>query len=186
MKPNPALLLLTLPVAANLSVAASAPAAQVQPADNLTPGGILAAQIREIAGTKDLSQRSKSRQIASAVRLAILTVTTNLKDADQALKAVQDLAAQAAGAAPDFAEVITEAGNDAARHVPLLANVPDVGQKVQDAVLAGLKAAGVAAGEARFDTDSDGPRNSRGNDRDRGDDHEFGGRSDDVIVSPSH
>ena len=97
MKTKPALLLLSLPLstvlAENPARPGPAPAAQVTPATRLTPGAILAAQIREISGTKDLSHASKIRQIASAARLALTTTLTNVKDPEQAVRLALDLAA---------------------------------------------------------------------------------------------
>ncbi len=180
MKTRPALFLLSLPIAAGLAAkddsSVGTPAPNVEKSDQLTPGGILAAQVGEIARTKDLSDHSKSRQIASAVRLAVTTSTTNLKSPEQALNLVLDLATRAAKAAPDFADVITEAALDAVQRVPLLADLAGVKDRVQDAVFAGVKAAAEETGEARFESNPAKPPAAP----------EFGGKTDDVIVSPSH
>ncbi len=189
---KPALLLLSLPLAAGLTARQpSSPAdqsSQVQQDNQLTPGKILAAQVSEIANTKDLSDRSKNRQIASAVRLAITTVTTNLKSTDDALNAVLDLATNAAKAAPEFADVIREAALDAAQHLPQLSDLAGLGGNVQDAVFAGVKAAASDSGRASFESGGGGGTGGAGGPSagTQSANSGFGGQADDVIVSPSH
>jgi hypothetical protein len=189
---KPALLLLSLPLAAGLAAQQPSPPAdqssQVQQDNQLTPGKILAAQISEIANTKDLPVRSKNRQIASAVRLAITTVTTNLKNTDDALNAVLDLVTNAAKAAPDFADVIREAALDAARHLPQLSDLAGLGGNVQDAIFAGVKAAATDSGRANFESGGGGGGGGAGGPSagTQSANSGFGGRADDVIVSPSH
>jgi len=182
---KPALFLLSLPVAAGLTAAESNPPSDpvsaVQPAVALTPGSILAAQIRDIVATKDLSRRSQNRQIATAIRLAITTATAKIKNFDEALKLVEEITAQAAQAAPEFAEVITAAVSEAVQQVPVLAAAQaDLKVEIQNAVFAGVKAAATGSGIVHFEENPEEPS------RPVPPAPEYGGKTDTVIVSPSH
>jgi len=183
MKTKPALLLLSLPLstvlAENPARPGPAPAAQVTPATRLTPGAILAAQIREISGTKDLSHASKIRQIASAARLALTTTLTNVKDPEQAVRLALDLAADAGLAEPDFADLIIDTITTAAKSIPIFSGRADLGELVRKNVAAAVKAALAAApgGEAAGAEAAPPSRPAA---------PEFGGSTDAVVVSPSH
>src|SRR5262245_36389212 len=100
MKTKPALILLALPLATGIAAESkpAAPAAHVETSAKLTPGSILAAQIREIAATKDLTPAAKRRQIASAVRLAVTTAVTNVKDPQQAYQMLVEITTESAKA----------------------------------------------------------------------------------------
>lgn len=182
---KPALMLLSLPVAVTLSAKEKAPApapvAHVQPGHALTPGGIVAGQISDILETKGLSEKSRKRQIGNAVRIAVSSATTNLRNADDALAIILEIAERAGGAAPEFSDVIGEAVLEAAARVPVLAEVKGLKVSVDNAVFAGVKQAATSSGEARFDS-SEGRSRSRGQGQGGSG---FGGNSHDVVVSPS-
>ena len=167
MKTKPVLFLLSLPVAASLSAqnapVSQPPAPSTQQSEQLTPGSILAAQIRAIVSDRDLSERAKARQIASAIRLAINTVTTNLQDVELAQSLILDLATQAAQAAPTFAALVATTVETTVANIPLLANTPTLTAKVQAAVDTGVKAAAAAAGVVSFDTSTGDNQNTANN-----------------------
>lgn len=190
MKTKPALLLLALPLGAGMAAEkngpGSAPTAQVTRSDRdkVTPGSILAAQIQEIVETKDLSDESKSRQIAAAIRLAITTTLRNVTDPREATRAVIELTQAATAAAPKFADLIFRTVTTTAREIPVLANQPGLAETLRNVVTDAVReAADSAAGSDRGDR---GDRGNHHNDDHGDNDHDFHGHGDDHIVSPSH
>ena len=74
-----------------------------------TPASLLAEQVRQIAATPDMSDKTKAKLIAKAVEVAVSNALAGVKDPADALRPARDLAAAAAKAAPRFAETITRA-----------------------------------------------------------------------------
>ncbi len=180
MKTNPALLLLAFPLAASLAAdnpsAGPAPAASVAASSKLTPGSILAAQIREIAATKDLTPAAKRRQIASAVKLAVTTAVTNVKDPQQAFDLILEITTESAKAVPEYANVITDSAVGVTLRLPALSGRTDLAGKLRDAVSTALDQTGEGAATP----------GTKAAEKTSTPSQEFTGKTDDVIVSPSH
>jgi hypothetical protein len=184
MKAKPALFLLALPLSTALAAennhSDSHREPQVAHSNKVTPGSILAAQIQAIVETRDLSDESKSRQIAAAIRLAITTTLKNVTDPREATRAVLELTQAATEAAPKFADLIFRTVTTTARDIPVLAAQPGLAETIRAAVSDAVRDAGDAAG-------GDRGRGDRNNDHHGdNDDHDFHGHGDDHIVSPSH
>jgi hypothetical protein len=178
MKTKLALFLLLLPLIAGLDATAAAPAPSRPEATGqnaeLTPTAILAAQVKEITSSANLSRKSQAKLIADAVRRAITAVTEGVKDPAERLKLALELATVAAKAAPSFAATITSTVSG----TPTIASIEGVLDRVQAAVKTGIEAAKGAGGE------HDGP--GAGSSRQSGN-HEFDGpNKGDTVVSPSH
>lgn len=184
IKTKPALLLLALPLGATLSAQnagpTAAPTTQSAPGRQVTPGSILAAQIQAIVDTKDLSDESKQRQIAAAIRLAIVTGLTNVDDPTAAAHLVIELTRAATQAAPAYAELIFSTVSTSARDIPLLAGMAGLTEAVRDVVAETVRTAAIAAGASAPEAagaETEGATTPSA--------PEYTGHVDDVIVSPS-
>jgi len=109
--------------------------------ESLTPENVLARQVSEIAATSGMSQRTKAKRIAAAVRLAVVTTTTDIKDPTQALQSALELAKAATQAAPQFAKSI----RDAIISIPSIASIEGALALLQ----AAIKEAAESAGDGR-------------------------------------
>ncbi|MEJ1972680.1 MAG: hypothetical protein WDM96_09545 [Lacunisphaera sp.] len=181
MKTKPALFLLALPLGATLSAQnagpAAAPTTQTAPGNQVTPGSILAAQIQAIIDTKDLSEESKGRQIAAAIRLAMTTALKNVTDPQEASRVVLELTQAATVAAPKFGDLIFSTVTVTARDIPVLAAQPGLAENVRAVVADTVRETAAAAPAAGADANQgDSPKDAP---------PEFHGSKDDVIVSPS-
>jgi len=177
MKPTRILPFLFLPVFAQLS-AAETPSGTGQTHgssrfEEQSPAAILAAQIREIASSQNMSVKSQAKLLTNAVKVAVSAVIEGIKDPSERLKRALELTTAAAKAAPQFGATITSA----------VASIPAIGGQegalgmIQAAVKAGIAAGDDAAGSK--DRDDDAHR-SHGK-------HEFEGPDkDETVVSPSH
>ena len=132
-----------------------------------TPASLLAEQVRQIAATPDMSDKTKAKLIAKAVEVAVSNALAGVKDPADALRLARDLAAAAAKAAPRFAETITRA----VMSNPTIADVDGALAQVQSAVHAAVQARN---SPSRSDSDHANPH------------ADFGGNNGDHIVSPSH
>lgn len=182
MKTKPALLLLSLPVAASLSAQspASVPAtpARAESPRQLTPGAILSAQVQEILATPDLDAAEKRRQVVAATRLAVKTSTTGLTDPVRIIGLLQAMAIEAASGSPAYAQVIVDAVVESASKLPALESQPDLMTHLREDVLAALAEQNPDSGNEPAGADAPARRPTNGP-------AEFGGRASDVIVSPA-
>lgn len=176
MKTRLALCLIPLLITAGLRSedAANAPSRAIaaEQAEHPTPETVLAAQVSEIAASSGVSQKTKARRIANAVRLAVIAATAEVKDPGQALKIAVGLATVATEAAPHFADPI----RNAILSIPSIASIDGALPQVQAAIAAAAEAATGERTVVHFaSTPSRPPQNP-----------EFVGGGGDVVVSPSH
>jgi len=143
---------------------------ETEQSGNPTPESVLAKQVSEIASSTTLSRREKTRQIANAVRLAVIATTAGVQEADQMLKIAISLATAAAEAAPNFAEVIL----NTVLSIPSISGIAGAPTKLQAAVSAAAAAADHGGNGTSFTQQH------------QSQDREFGGGLGDVVVSPSH
>jgi hypothetical protein len=146
--------------------AADAPTPDPTRNEAATPASQLAAQVKEIAATPDMSDKTKAKLIASAVQVAINNAVAGITEPAEALQLATELAGAAAKAAPHFAESITHA----VMSNPSIAGIDGALAAVQAAVHAAVQEANLAGrpGLGRVPAHSD-----------------FGGNNGDIIVSPS-
>lgn len=175
MKPNLAILLLLLPIAAPLVAKETAPASDrhhaTEQSEADTPAAILAEQVKEIAASSTMSLKTQAKLIANAVKTAISAAIEGIKDPAERLNVAMDLATVAAKAAPEFAATITSAVST----IPSIAKIEGAQEQIQSAVKAGL--------DARDQPDLANPATNPA----RSGQHEFGGPNrGEHIVSPSH
>jgi hypothetical protein len=131
-----------------------------------TPASLLAAQVKQIAATPDMADKTKAKLIARAVELAVANALAGVTDPAEALRLAAELARAAAKAAPRFSEAITRA----VMSNPAIASEDGALARVEAAVQAGVKAANFAAKPP--------------SDRERAH-SDFGGSNGDIVVSPS-
>jgi hypothetical protein len=136
-----------------------------------TPAAALATQLSEIASSSAISHKTKARRIASAVRLAVMAATADVKDPGQALTIALGLATVAAKAAPDFAEAI----RDAIDSIPSIASITGAWAQLQRAVIEGANEAGNDRQDVNFASNPPRPPPNL----------DLGGSSGSVVVSPS-
>jgi hypothetical protein len=176
MKTRLALCLIFLPFTAGLlnaeGVAPHRDQAAAEQAEHPTPESILAAQVSEIATSTEMPRKAKEKRIASAVRLAVIAATTDVRDPGRALEIALGLATVAAQAAPRFAEAI----RDAIISIPSIASIEGALPQLQTAVKEGARAASGESAIVEFASPSPRPPQNP----------EFVGSSGDVVVSPSH
>jgi hypothetical protein len=137
-----------------------------------TPESVLATQLSEIASSSTLSHKAKAKQIASAVRLAVIAATADVKDPAQALTTALGIATVAAKAAPDY----TEAISDAIYSIPSIASINGALAQLQQAVAEGVNAAKNERQEVNFASNPPRPPPSL---------NLGGGSAGPVVVSPS-
>jgi hypothetical protein len=180
MKTKPALLFLALPlgaaIAQNRPPAPVPASSQVAPADQPTPGSILAAQITAIDETKGLSAPEKQRRIAAAIRLALASALTKVTDPQQAARVVLELAQAAAAAVPRQGDLVFRTISAVAAGIPVLAGQTGLVENVREAIIATVSGTPGAV--------SPSPQ-GQGQEHGRPPDPDFHGRDDDHIVSPS-
>jgi hypothetical protein len=170
MKACLALLFLLLPVAASHATENAASSEdQTAPADHQPSQPIsaaaLAAQVGDIASSPTLSFKEKAEQISTAVRNAVSGATAQLKDPAEVLKIALKFATIAAQAAPQFTDAIT----NAVLTIPAIATIDGAAAQIQAAVVD----AATKAAEAEFASNK--PKAPK--------DPEFGGHTDDTVVS---
>ncbi len=125
-------------------------------AGEASPETVLAAKVREIAGSATLSRDEQGKAVAVAVRAAIGAAIEGISSDDQIVAVALRFAAKAAAAAPQFSPVIVRVVSE----IPAIAKVKGAVDKIAAAVRAAVKSA-------------------------RPGNPEFGGDLDDVVVSPS-
>jgi hypothetical protein len=174
MKTRLTLCLILLSATVGLHAEDAAPRGQTpagEQSEHPTPESILARQVSEIATSSSASRKTKAKRIASAVHLAVISATTDVKDPDQVLKIALDLATAAAEAAPNFAEAI----RDAIISIPSIASIAGAAAELQTAI----KAAAASNERTVVEFSSTPPRPPQNPD--------FGAGSGGVsVVSPSH
>ena len=175
MKPNLAILLLLLPISAELLAKEAPPASNrhntSEQSEADTPAAILAEQVKEIASSPTMSLKTQSKLITDAVQTAITAAIEGIKDPEERLNIALDLATVATKAAPEFAATITSAVSS----IPSIAKIEGARDQIQSAVKAGLE----ARGEPDLANPATNPAHSG--------EHEFGGPNrGEHIVSPSH
>lgn len=125
-------------------------------AAEVKPEELLAAKVREIAGSASLPREEREKSVADAVRVAVTAALEGITDDEKALAIALTFARSAATAAPEFALVI---GNVVSGLAPI-AKIGGAAGKIEAVVRAAAKAA-------------------------RSGNEEFGGEHSDVVVSPS-
>ncbi len=163
-------LLVTIGLRAGDVSSDQSPGSAPDQAEQPTPATILASQVGEIASSSSLSRKTKEERITSAVRLAVIAATADVKDPEQALTIALGLATAAAKAAPDFATVI----RDAILSIPSIAAIDGALAQLQKAVLDGVTAAANERHEANAASSPPRPPPNP----------EFGGSTGQVVVSP--
>ncbi len=132
------LLLLLLAVAgADRSFAGDGESAgsQPEPAGRSPVALNLAAQVGEIAGSRRISPAKKERQIATAVRVAVVAATAYKQDANEVLGIALKLSTAAANAAPQYADAIARA----AAFAPAVARIDGSAGALRTATLAAAR-----------------------------------------------
>ncbi len=175
MKPNLAILLVLLPLAAELSAkeatASSRHQSPTEQNEEQTPAVILADQVKEIAASSAMSRKSQSKLITNAVHMAITAAIEGIKDPAERLSVALELATVAVQAAPQFSATIASAVSG----IPSIAGIEGALEHIQSAVQAGLD----AGHEPDLANPAVNPAHSQK--------HEFGGPNHgETVVSPSH
>lgn len=96
----------------------------------------LAGQVAEIAHSSAISRAKKEKRISTAVRVAIVAATAYKNDPKEILGTALELTEAAAGAAPNFAEVIA----NAASFAPSLSRIDAASSQIRTAAFAAAKA----------------------------------------------
>jgi hypothetical protein len=135
-------------------------------ADAPSPAALLAEQVKQIAATPDMSEKTKAKLISSAVQAVIAKAIAGIQDPAEILNVAAELAGAAAKAAPHFATAITQA----VMANPAVAGIDGALAQVQSSVQAAVQSSAFAA------RPNAGRTNARA---------DFGGNSGDIIVSPS-
>ena len=81
------------------------------PLGRSTAATILAAQVREIAGSSMVSRAKKEKRISTEVRIAVVAATAYKRNSGEILGIALELATAAARAAPQFTEVVSAAAS---------------------------------------------------------------------------
>jgi hypothetical protein len=148
-----------------------APVAATYAADHDTPSGhhdnnpgkTLADQVGDIAHSGSLTLKEKDDQIATLVHNAVLAATAPLSSPSDILKITEELAAAAAGSAPQFTHAIV----DAISNIPAVTAINGALNEIKDAVVD----AATKAAQAEFDSDKDRDHHHHHGDDDDDDDH---------------
>ncbi len=96
----------------------------------------LASQVSEIAHSAAISRAKKEKRISTAVRVAVVAATAYKHDAKEVLNTVLELTEAAAAAAPQFAEVIT----NAVAFAPALSRIDSAPSQIRTAAFSAAKA----------------------------------------------
>jgi len=115
--------------AADRATASGDVAAYGNQAEQQTPSGALAAEVREIANFRMMSHAKKEKRIANAVRIAVVGATA-YKDPAETLNIASELAAAATTAAPPFKDTIVHA----VLFTPSVASIDGASSQIQAAV----------------------------------------------------
>lgn len=163
-----------LVIAGTLSLSVPAVHAAASDSSSLAvdPAQILVEQVSGVIEAKDTSDAEKSRQLRSVISTAVVAALGHAKNSSEGVTTLLQLAKSLAPVSGSFGSVIVDAMVDAAKSVPLFAKH----EGLHDMLLAVLEASDAETAQAESD---DRRRNNRRNER------EFGGRTDDHIVSPS-
>ena len=95
----------------------------------------LAGQVAEIAHSSAISRAKKEKRISTAVRIAVVAATAYNNNPEKVLSTALELTGAAAGAAPQFAEVIANAVSFA----PSLARIDSASGQIRTAAYAAAK-----------------------------------------------
>ena len=133
------LLLSIVAVEDGMAKTARSPASQRSATENSDPSTAaidLAGQVAEIAHSSAISRAKKEKRISTAVRVAIVAATAYKNDPKETLGIALELTEAAAGAAPNFAEVIA----NAASFAPSLGRIDAAPGQIRTAAFAAAKA----------------------------------------------
>jgi hypothetical protein len=132
----PVLLLAIAGIGRTFAEDGAAAGAPTDPAARSSLAANLAAQVAEIASSPRISTAKKERQIATAVRVAVVAATAYKQDASEILGIAVELSSIAANAAPPYTEVIARA----VLFAPSVARIDGAASRIRTAAFAAARA----------------------------------------------